>query len=311
MRCSSCEPLLDRYVEGTLPPHNMARVAAHLRCVSALRGVARPSSASSMRLLATTAPVELAPNFTFAVMAEARTFTDRAHGARSRCWAVLRSISSAPGSRSARLSPCSAARAPFLAASGIRRTATNKPRRAIARRRTASAQQRRSCSVARSAFFSSTRCCSAVRSFSIAPFAAARGALRARRPYEGRIRILDRTVAIAATTALAARRSNAASITAEPTWVRCVVEPGQIVEGDLNVMLGDATIEGTVEGDVNVLGGNVINHGRITGESHAIGGDVVDAVVPWAPCAMSLRRFPATTACGGASRGTLLCSSCF
>ena len=62
-----------------------------------------------------------------------------------------------------------------------------------------------------------------------------------------------------------------------------VVEPEQTVEGDVNVVLGDATIEGTVDGNVNVLGGSVINHGRITGESHAIGGEVVQDVVPWAP----------------------------
>jgi hypothetical protein len=61
-----------------------------------------------------------------------------------------------------------------------------------------------------------------------------------------------------------------------------VVEPGQEVDGDLNVMLGDATIEGTVDGDVNVVGGNVIYRGgHITGEPHVIGGDVVQEFVPW------------------------------
>jgi hypothetical protein len=63
-----------------------------------------------------------------------------------------------------------------------------------------------------------------------------------------------------------------------------VVEPNQVVDGDLDVVLGDATIEGTVDGDVNVLGGNVIYRGgHITGEAHAVGGDVVQDVVPWAP----------------------------
>ncbi|HUN29799.1 MAG TPA: zf-HC2 domain-containing protein [Alphaproteobacteria bacterium] len=72
MRCSSCEPLLDRYVEGTLSAREMSRVAAHLRtcphCESLLTELRVVDA-----LLATTAPVELAPNFTFAVMAEARS----------------------------------------------------------------------------------------------------------------------------------------------------------------------------------------------------------------------------------------------
>jgi predicted anti-sigma-YlaC factor YlaD len=30
MRCSACEPLLDRYVEGTLKPPQMIAISAHL-----------------------------------------------------------------------------------------------------------------------------------------------------------------------------------------------------------------------------------------------------------------------------------------
>jgi hypothetical protein len=61
-----------------------------------------------------------------------------------------------------------------------------------------------------------------------------------------------------------------------------VVEPGQEVDGDLNVLFGDATIRGTVDGDVNVLGGNVIfRGGHITGQPHAIGGEVIEDIVPW------------------------------
>jgi hypothetical protein len=61
-----------------------------------------------------------------------------------------------------------------------------------------------------------------------------------------------------------------------------VVEPGQVVEGDINVVGGDATIEGTVDGDVNVVGGNIIMRGgTITGQQHALGGEVVESVVPW------------------------------
>ena len=35
-----------------------------------------------------------------------------------------------------------------------------------------------------------------------------------------------------------------------------VVEPGQVVDGDLTVIFGDATIEGIVEGNCNVVGGS-------------------------------------------------------
>lgn len=87
MRCCSCEPLLDRYVEGTLTPREMARVSKHLRTCArcdALLTELRVVDA----LLATTAPVELAPNFTFAVMAETRTTPIRAVRKLS-IWAVL------------------------------------------------------------------------------------------------------------------------------------------------------------------------------------------------------------------------------
>ncbi len=64
-----------------------------------------------------------------------------------------------------------------------------------------------------------------------------------------------------------------------------VVEPGQVVDGDLTVIFGDATIAGVVEGDVNVIGGNLYQRpgGVVTGQVQAIGGEVAQAVVPWAP----------------------------
>lgn len=90
-------------------------------------------------------------------------------------------------------------------------------------------------------------------------------------------------VAIAATTALAL--ADPTSVDHGGTYVgSVVVEPGQEVDGDLNVVLGDATIEGTVDGDVNVLGGNLIYRGgHINGERHVVGGDVVQDIVPWVP----------------------------
>jgi hypothetical protein len=64
-----------------------------------------------------------------------------------------------------------------------------------------------------------------------------------------------------------------------------VVEPGQIVDGDLTVIFGDAINEGVVEGDVNVVGGTYDprSRGVVTGQINQIGGAVTQAVVPWAP----------------------------
>jgi hypothetical protein len=64
-----------------------------------------------------------------------------------------------------------------------------------------------------------------------------------------------------------------------------VVEPGQVVDGDLTVIFGDVTIEGIVEGDVNVVGGSCYAGpgGVVTGQVHQIGGSIAQAVVPWAP----------------------------
>ncbi len=63
-----------------------------------------------------------------------------------------------------------------------------------------------------------------------------------------------------------------------------VVEPGQVVDGDLNVIFGNAEIMGAVNGDVNVVGGNIdVRGGTISGQTHAIGGAVTQSIVPWAP----------------------------
>lgn len=64
-----------------------------------------------------------------------------------------------------------------------------------------------------------------------------------------------------------------------------VVEPGQVVDGDLTVIFGDATIAGIVEGDLNVVGGNYDPRpgGVVTGQVNQVGGAVTQAVVPWAP----------------------------
>jgi hypothetical protein len=67
-------------------------------------------------------------------------------------------------------------------------------------------------------------------------------------------------------------------------WGSVVVPTGQVVEGDLNVFMGNATVEGTVDGDVNVVGGNLdVRGGTINGQTHAVLGSVVQSIVPWAP----------------------------
>ena len=87
MRCSSCEVLLDRYVEGTLTPKQMRHVGEHLKtCASCSSLVTELRVVDA--LLATTPAPDLAPNFTFAVMAEVRSAQvpqQRTHS----IWAVL------------------------------------------------------------------------------------------------------------------------------------------------------------------------------------------------------------------------------
>ncbi|MGR4066134.1 MAG: anti-sigma factor family protein [Vulcanimicrobiaceae bacterium] len=72
MRCSSCESLLDLYVEGSLAPKDVRAVDAHVRdckpCAALLAEIRVVDA-----LLATARPAQLAPNFTFAVMAEVRS----------------------------------------------------------------------------------------------------------------------------------------------------------------------------------------------------------------------------------------------
>lgn len=87
MRCSSCETLLDRYLEATLPPRRMAAVASHLRtcdgCASLLTELRVVDA-----LLETTKAPEVAPNFTFAVMAEVNAMP-APHARRISPWSLL------------------------------------------------------------------------------------------------------------------------------------------------------------------------------------------------------------------------------
>lgn len=69
VRCSSCEPLLDRYVEATLTRAQMLAVTKHLQTCADCRGLLDELKVVDGLLFTTRVP-ELAPNFTFAVMAE-------------------------------------------------------------------------------------------------------------------------------------------------------------------------------------------------------------------------------------------------
>lgn len=72
VRCSSCEPLLDRYLEGTLTRRQMIDVAAHLRDCTPCRELLDEVKAVDGLLFTTQVP-ELPENFSFAVMAEVRS----------------------------------------------------------------------------------------------------------------------------------------------------------------------------------------------------------------------------------------------
>jgi anti-sigma factor RsiW len=72
MHCSSFEPLLDEYVDGSLAPRERALVAAHLSdCTNCAELLAELRVIDA--LLLTPRTLEPAANFTFKVMAEARS----------------------------------------------------------------------------------------------------------------------------------------------------------------------------------------------------------------------------------------------
>ncbi len=87
MRCSSCSNDLDRYLEGTLSPTRMRATAEHLRTCDECRATLDELKVIDA-LLATTAPVDLAPNFTYAVMAEVRSLP-QPRAFRFSHWALL------------------------------------------------------------------------------------------------------------------------------------------------------------------------------------------------------------------------------
>lgn len=72
MHCSSCEPLLDRYLEGTLAPRKLADIRGHIEQCASCRELLDEVKVVDALLFTTKVP-ELPQNFTFAVMAEAGT----------------------------------------------------------------------------------------------------------------------------------------------------------------------------------------------------------------------------------------------
>ncbi len=100
-----------------------------------------------------------------------------------------------------------------------------------------------------------------------------------------RLSVITAIVAALALMPSSARASTQAVYHGGTYFGSVVVEPGQVVDGDLTVIFGDATVAGIVEGDVNVVGGNIDQRpgGVITGQVNAVGGNVTQAVVPWAP----------------------------
>ena len=62
------------------------------------------------------------------------------------------------------------------------------------------------------------------------------------------------------------------------------VPPDQVIDGNLNVVLGDAQVAGVVTGDCNVVFGtcSVVGNGRIEGRNNGVANDGVRAFLPWA-----------------------------
>src|SRR6202035_1176797 len=59
--------------------------------------------------------------------------------------------------------------------------------------------------------------------------------------------------------------------------------PNEVVDGDLNVVFGNATVAGIVHGDVNTMFGSCskTDTAQIDGQEHCVQNDTVRAMVPW------------------------------
>ncbi|HEY8314555.1 MAG TPA: hypothetical protein VIG51_10325 [Candidatus Baltobacteraceae bacterium] len=72
-------------------------------------------------------------------------------------------------------------------------------------------------------------------------------------------------------------------------WGDVSIEPNQVVNGDVDVIFGDARIEGTVNGNVNVFGGEIekMDGSVITGQENVVGGGIAQSLVPWIPAGIA------------------------
>jgi hypothetical protein len=61
------------------------------------------------------------------------------------------------------------------------------------------------------------------------------------------------------------------------------VPPGQTIDGDLNVVFGDAQVAGKVTGDCNAVFGtcSVVEGGQVLGQQTSVTGDTVRDFMPW------------------------------
>jgi hypothetical protein len=67
-------------------------------------------------------------------------------------------------------------------------------------------------------------------------------------------------------------------------WTDINVAPGETIDGDVNVVFGDAKIAGLVTGDCNAVFGSCIllDGGQVRGRINSVTGDGVGAFAPWA-----------------------------
>jgi hypothetical protein len=62
------------------------------------------------------------------------------------------------------------------------------------------------------------------------------------------------------------------------------VPPDKVIDGDLNVIFGDATVAGVVRGDCNTVFGRcvTVDNGQVNGTINGVTNDGVRSVIPWA-----------------------------
>ena len=100
-------------------------------------------------------------------------------------------------------------------------------------------------------------------------------------------RVLALVVAVVAAAALAypsaaLARSHDGAVTR--VWQNIYIPPERTIDGDLDVVFGDAQVAGTVTGDCNAMFGTctAVEHGHILGRTSSFSNDGVRAFLPWA-----------------------------